>query len=243
MRRPRPPVLFVLVAASVGILAAACGVPKSSRITRVDQPIGLSTIPTTTVPPTTAPPSTAPPTTAVPTTTSPATVAPTAPATTVATTTAAPSTAVPTTAVQTTVFPTEDVQLYFITGGQLKAVTRALPKGAGPQQVLEALQLGVPPGDAGAGLRSAVPRDSIVGVTSVGGVANVAVVPNFSTQIPSLDQRLAIAQIVLSLRLPGIGQVTFSIDGAGINVPKGDGSSSGPGATVTFDDYKSLIVA
>lgn len=140
-------------------------------------------------------------------------------------------------------FPVVDVELYFITGGQLTAMQRTLAKPAGPNQVIEALEQGVPPGNIGTGLRSAVPASAIKNVTVTGGVANVQVVQDFRTLIPSLDQRLAIAQIVLSLQLPGIGQVTFSIDGVGIVVPRGDNTSSAPGAPLTFDEYRPLVVS
>lgn len=248
---------WICVATSVvwALAIASCGVPKSSTIKRVDSPLGpsVTVLPTTTTPTTststtyTAPVTTPTPLTSPSTTTTPTTTPPTVPATAAPTTTApatsAASTTVPVTQTPTTVFPVVDVELYFITGGQLTAVQRTLAKPAGPNQVIEALEQGVPPGNIGTGLRSAVPAGAIKNVTVTGGVANVQVVQDFRTLIPSLDQRLAIAQIVLSLQLPGIGQVTFSIDGVGIVVPRGDNTSSAPGTPLTFDEYRPLVVS
>ena len=254
MSRVSAPWICVATSVVCALAIASCGVPKSSTIKRVDSPLGpsVTALPTTTTPtPSTAPvttptPPTSPSTTTTPTTT-PITTPPTVPTTTAPSTTApattAVSTTVPVTQTPTTVFPVVDVELYFITGGQLTAVQRTLAKPAGPNQVIEALEQGVPPGNIGTGLRSAVPAGAIKNVTVTGGVANVQVVQDFRTLIPSLDQRLAIAQIVLSLQLPGIGQVTFSIDGVGIVVPRGDNTSSAPGAPLTFDEYRPLVVS
>ena len=259
MSRVSAPWICVATCAVCALAIASCGVPKSSTIKRVDSPLGpsVTALPTTTTPTTststtytasvtisTTP--TSPSTTTTPTTTPPTVPATAAPATTAPTTTApvttAVSTTVPVTQTPTTVFPVVDVELYFITGGQLTAMQWTLAKPAGPNQVIEALEQGVPPGNIGTGLRSAVPAGAIKNVTVTGGVANVQVVQDFRTLIPSLDQRLAIAQIVLSLQLPGIGQVTFSIDGVGIVVPRGDNTSSAPGALLTFDEYRPLVV-
>ena len=64
----------------------------------------------------------------------------------------------------------------------------------------------------------------------------------FLDSIKPNEQRLAIAQIVLTLTSqPGIGQVTFSVGGKAIGVPRGRGDIAGAGTPVTFDDYKMLI--
>jgi hypothetical protein len=78
--------------------------------------------------------------------------------------------------------------------------------------------------------------------TSVGGVANVNSKSGYLESIKPNEQRLAIAQIVLTLTSqPGIGQVTFSVVGKPIGVPRGRGDIAGAGIPVTFDDYKMLI--
>jgi spore germination protein GerM len=75
-----------------------------------------------------------------------------------------------------------------------------------------------------------------------GGVANVNSKIGYLDSIKPNEQRLAIAQIVLTLTSqPGIGQVTFSVGGKPIGVPRGRGDIAGAGIPVTFDDYKMLI--
>jgi len=64
----------------------------------------------------------------------------------------------------------------------------------------------------------------------------------FLSELEPLDQRLAIAQIVLTLtRRPGIGQVLFVVDEVEIQVPRGAGDLTAKGATVTYDDYLSVL--
>ena len=79
-------------------------------------------------------------------------------------------------------------------------------------------------------------------VERLGGDANVNAKRVYLDSIKPNEQRLAIAQIVLTLTSqPGIGQVTFSVGGKAIGVPRGRGDIAGAGTPVTFDDYKMLI--
>ena len=73
-------------------------------------------------------------------------------------------------------------------------------------------------------------------------MARVDASRTFLNSLSGLDQKLAIAQIVLTLTSrPGVGQVLFSVDGKLISVPRGRGDSVASGVAVTFDDYSSLI--
>ena len=58
--------------------------------------------------------------------------------------------------------------------------------------------------------------------------------------LPADEQLLAVAQIVCTLTgRPGVGQVSFTLQGARLAVPKGDGSLvSSP---VARDDYAGLM--
>jgi Sporulation and spore germination len=89
-------------------------------------------------------------------------------------------------------------------------------------------------------LRSAVPAGSIVDVTVTGqSLVSVDLDPAF-VDLPADEQRLAIAQIVLTAsdRVRTI-LVGFSIAGEPIEVPRGD--SSVGGGTVNRADYESLL--
>lgn len=140
--------------------------------------------------------------------------------------------------------PTEEVRLYFIAGGQLNPVNVPLVAGASPNQVMAALLLGPPDGDAGVGLRTAL--DASTTAPRVGddftGIAAVDLPNGFFERIPTTDQRLAIGQIVLTLLdRPGFGQIIFSQQGQPISVPLASNEPAAPGRAVSRLDYVNLL--
>ena len=139
----------------------------------------------------------------------------------------------------------EDVTLYFISGGQLKGYPRSLVRPATTNSVLSALQDGQPPGDAGVGIRSAVPTkdQSLLGVTDDGsGVATIHLPQGFFEQIPPEDQLLAIGQLVLTItEIRGIGQVLFVQDGKPRGVPRGSGGITDGNEPLARRDYQDLL--
>lgn len=151
----------------------------------------------------------------------------------------APSTTVPET---TSTIATEPVTLYFLAGNQATSVSIALARPASPQQVVSALVAGPPAGQVGTGLRTALARSVEPTATNARGGVVVDVPAGFFEGIPPADQRLAVAQIVLTLTdRGGIGTVQFTLDGAPLAVPKGTGASAQPGEAVYRDDYASLL--
>ena len=174
----------------------------------------------------------------------------TIPATSTSTSTTLPITIEPTTsttAIDTvTTIATEDVTLYFISGGQLKGYPRPLVKPATANSVLTALQQGPPPGDPGVGIRSAVPTklEALIGVKEDdSGVATIDLPPGFFEQIPQEDQLLAIGQIVLTItEVGGIGQVLFVQSGAPLPVPRrGGGGLTNGSEPLARRDYEELL--
>lgn len=168
------------------------------------------------------------------------------------TTTAAPTTTVAsTTTIQpiestttSTSVPVEIVSLFFVAGAQVVPINRLLLSPAVAPQVMAALAEGVPEGDAAAGLRTALPVDFAATVDVARGVATVDLPPAFVTGLPGAEQRLAIAQIVLTLtRRAGIGQVAFTSGSNPQSVPRGRGDLTEPGGTVACDDYANLLPA
>jgi hypothetical protein len=148
-----------------------------------------------------------------------------------------------TTGPETTV-PVEAVNLFYVAGLQVVPITRLLLSPASAAQVLAALAEGVPPGETAAGLRSALPTDFLAEVVVERGIARVNLPPTFLTEVPGAEQRLAIAQIVLSLtRRAGIGQVLFTSGGQPQSVPRGRGDLTDPGGTVACEDYATLLPA
>ena len=138
----------------------------------------------------------------------------------------------------------EPVELYYISDDRLVATTQSIVSPATISQVLAALIAGPPTGDNGLGLRSALPTDLNAEINISKGVARINTTAEFLTELSPIDQRLAIAQLVLTFtRRPGVGQVIFTVDGQNVAVPRGRGDLAKPGTTVSFDDYSSLIVA
>jgi len=138
----------------------------------------------------------------------------------------------------------EPVELYYISDDRLVATTQSIVSPATISQVLAALIAGPPTGDNGLGLRSALPTDLNAEIDISKGVAQINTTAELLTELSPIDQRLAIAQLVLTFtRRPGVGQVIFTVDGQNVAVPRGRGDLAKPGTTVSFDDYSSLIVA
>jgi spore germination protein GerM len=170
-----------------------------------------------------------------------------------ATTTSSPPTTVPasttttpvvetTTSTSSSTIPVEIVSMFFVAGTQVVPIDRLLLSPAAAPQVLAALSEGPPEGDAAAGLRSALPVGFAAEVTVERGIATVELPGTFITDLPGGEQRLAVAQIVLTLtRQSGVGQVRFTSNNEPQSVPRGRGDLSTPGATVACDDYANLL--
>ena len=156
--------------------------------------------------------------------------------------TSSPSTTT-TLVVQTTVAGTayEKADLFFVENSSLIRVQLEIPSPTNLQGVFVALVTGLPD-PAHSKARTLLPPAFAANIDVVGGVANVNSASGYLDSIKPNEQRLAIAQIVLTLTSqPGIGQVTFSVGGKPIGVPRGRGDIAGAGIPVTFDDYKMLI--
>lgn len=138
----------------------------------------------------------------------------------------------------TTVVPTEPVRLYFITGQQLTFVPRPLPADPSLPQIMAALLAGPPKDELGVGLRTALLEDVPIDASNNNaGVAVVELPDGFFDDIPVGDQRLATAQIVLTLTdSRGIGQVQFNQP-----VPKPSGALTPAGQPLARSDFAALL--
>ncbi|MBU3688054.1 MAG: hypothetical protein B7C54_09540 [Acidimicrobiales bacterium mtb01] len=203
---------FALLIASIATSAIACGVPESSS----NRPLDLDAVPEVFSATTT----TTPPTT----TSSPVATSTTPPESTSST------------------VPVEEVTMFFVAGSQVVPISRLLLGPAAPPQVLAALVEGLPEGDLSAGLRSAIPVGLASTVTVERGSATVDLPDAFVSGLPGAEQRLAVAQIVLTLtRRAGIGQVVFTSGDRPLAVPRGRGDLTRPGELVACDDYSNLL--
>ncbi len=131
---------------------------------------------------------------------------------------------------------TELVTLCFVREDRLDPVERPLPAPVDPLGAVRALAL--PPTDAGSPGTAVSDPSLVQGVTVAAGVARVDLGPSIAA-LGSADQLLAVAQIVCTLTArPGIGQIAFTVEGAPVDVPRGDGSVVAE--PVSRDDYRSL---
>lgn len=90
------------------------------------------------------------------------------------------------------------------------------------------------------GLETAVQSpETILAASVAGGVARVDLAASFAA-LPAADQLRVVAQVVCTATSrPGVGQVLFTLEGAPIDVPRGDGSVAA--GAVTRDDYPRIV--
>jgi len=131
----------------------------------------------------------------------------------------------------------EPVALCFVRDGHLVAVQVALAAPVSLREPLDALA--APPRGIDPDLRTALTEPIVNDARLVGGIARVDLGPAVSA-LAGGEQLLAVAQIVCTLTgRPGVGQVSFTLEGARLAVPKGDGSLVT--SPVARDDYASLV--
>jgi hypothetical protein len=165
--------------------------------------------------------------------------------TTTTTTTVAiePTVTVEPTAPITLPIQTEPVEVYFVIGlQQLQRQTIQFSSPVEPLQVLARLEDGPSP-ELGVGLRTAVRQNLTVDFDNDRGVATVELRGSVLDRMRPVDQRVAIAQLVLTIgSLRGVGQVRFTIDGepAEIGIPP-DYTLSEPGEPLAYDDFAGLL--
>lgn len=129
--------------------------------------------------------------------------------------------------------------IFLVQGERLAPVTREVPAPASGETVIEALSRGPTRSEASLGLRSAlVGSDVLRSIGISGGIASVDLGTGF-TDIVGRDQIMALAQIVSTVTgLPGVGRVSFTLEGVPVGVPRGDGAVTTE--SVSRDDYALL---
>ena len=150
---------------------------------------------------------------------------------------AATSTTAPHVAVFDPIITTESVDLYFTSDKGFVRVARDVTTPLFLLNVVDALA--AEPNDATNNFRSAVGPDDVRGVSVRAGVASVQLDESF-LDLPTAEQRLAVAQLVLTLTArPGIGQIDFVVGDEPVQVPRADGTLA-KGA-VSRDDFLELL--
>jgi spore germination protein GerM len=134
---------------------------------------------------------------------------------------------------------TMTVPIYLVDGdGRVVPVERGVTS-TDVHAVVDALLAGPTPEEAELGVSSALPDAEVVlAVDVAGGVGSVDLDSSF-TDLNADAQRAALAQLVFTLTAqPGIGQVSFTLDGQPVEIPRGDGTLST--GSVSRDSYREL---
>lgn len=131
--------------------------------------------------------------------------------------------------------------VYLLTKDRLAAVDRSLSEDADLADLLELVVAGPTKVERRIGLTSAVPSGTVATVKTSRGIAKVDLNAAFG-DIRSSDQLLALGQIVYTLTgQPGIGGVSFSLEGKPVKVPLADGTTSAE--PLSRDDFAALAPA
>ena len=199
-------------------LIASCGVPTG--------PDSFEEIPDQEVPNRLADTTT----TSTTTTTTTTTTLPDAPATTLATT--------------TTVVPTQVVEVFFLSRGELRPIELPTPSPVVDTELILLLEQG-PVGPSAALLDNQIEEGLIIDTVAQDGVLSIDLDEEIFDDISRQDdQREAIGQIVLTflLGLRGVGQAVFTFDGSDQNVSVPTGNALFTNQPVSVDDYASMRV-
>lgn len=136
--------------------------------------------------------------------------------------------------------PTEIVDIFFVSRGQLTAKPFTVLAPVSANELIDLLEAGPGPD---VGLLDTEILPNLIEVTSVtDGILTIELDRLVFDQIANRDQREAIAQIVLTLlnNLTGVGQAVFTIDDERQTVPI-DGSQVSD-QPVSLDDYANILV-
>lgn len=144
-----------------------------------------------------------------------------------------------TTTTAATADPLSTVPLCLYDGDNLVTIGREMAT-SGMFDSLQALEQRTTAEERELGLETAMRGpDTVRSATVVAGVARVDLSASFGA-LPAEEQLRVVAQVVCTATSrPGVGQVLFTLEGAPIDVPRGDGSLSA--GAVTRDDYPRIV--
>lgn len=163
--------------------------------------------------------------------------------TTTSTTTTTTVPDAPQTTTTTSIAPTTQfVDVFFLSRDQLRAVEVQAPSPVADTDLILLLEGG--PGPTGGLLTNLVAEGLIIDTTAQNGILTIDLDENILDDIPSQDQRDAIAQIVLTFLygLGGVGQAVFTFNGGSENVAVPIGNGLSTDEPVSVDDYANMRV-
>jgi hypothetical protein len=130
-------------------------------------------------------------------------------------------------------------EVCFVRDASVVEVARPV-NAATPEAALAELRAGPTAAEQASGVRTALlTEDPVEQVAVAAGVAKVELTSGFAAG-GTQDTILAVAQLVCTLTgQAGVGQVAFTLEGAPVEVPRGDGTLAA--GAVTRDDYASVL--
>lgn len=133
----------------------------------------------------------------------------------------------------------DELPLYLVRDDRLVAVSRVVVP-ADAETALAQLAQGPTPNEVDLGMRTALVPDLATTVEDEEGLLVVDLDEEFTSLAP-IEQRLALAQITLTVTQFGRDAVRFLVAGQPASVPRGDGTAID--RPVTRDDYAELIAS
>lgn len=164
--------------------------------------------------------------------------------TTTTTTTTVPDAPVTTLAATTTVVPTEIVQVFFLSRGELRPIELPAQSPVVDTELILLLEQG-PVGPSAALLDNQIEEGLIIDTVAQDGILTIDLDEEIFDDISRQeDQREAIGQIVLTflLGLRGVGQALFTFNGSDQNVSVPTGNALFTNRPVSVDDYASMRI-
>ncbi|HVX20621.1 MAG TPA: GerMN domain-containing protein [Acidimicrobiales bacterium] len=135
--------------------------------------------------------------------------------------------------------PSVDVTVFFEGAERLVAVSRAVPRPASPEEVLDALGRGPTTAESTGGWRSPISTATPLAVVGQRDGTITVRVPRAFTQLGGQDQIVAAAQLVFSLTaFAAVDRVVIQIGRHPASIPTANGALTS--APLTVHDYRSL---
>lgn len=161
---------------------------------------------------------------------------------TTTTTTTLPGTTTTVRSVTTSSVPTEVIQVFFIQGSRVKAVSLSETAPASTQRKLLDLIERVGMISPNLRLATVIADDALLLSRQERGVVTIELGDSIDSVVPE-DQPLFFAQIVLTVLAPSrLGQVVFTRNGDPYPAVRADQTVLEPGAPVAWEDYSELII-
>ncbi len=135
--------------------------------------------------------------------------------------------------------PLYPLKVYFVSGNGLFPADRPLPGEPGLDDVERLLWAGPGANEANMNPLNYVTPGVVRSISVLNGVARFELLPGFFETLTAGQQVLMVGQIVLSARIPDVGQWAFELAGERVDIITADGRLA---PIVTPADYRDLVI-